>query len=57
MLTYVAMGRSQEKIARVQETYLAHAIATWLESLERSLVQMKEYQVTFSSSKYRTSLT
>lgn len=39
------MGRSQEKIARVQESYLANATTTWLESLERSLAQMKEYQV------------
>lgn len=41
---YPAMGRTNERIARVQETYTAHATTGWLESLERSLVQMKEYQ-------------
>jgi hypothetical protein len=45
ILICVAIGRSQEKIARVQESYLANATTTWLESLERSLAQMKEYQV------------
>ncbi|OBT79821.1 hypothetical protein VF21_01405 [Pseudogymnoascus sp. 05NY08] len=40
----IAMGRTNERIARVQETYTAHATTGWLESLERSLVQMKEYQ-------------
>ena len=38
------MGRTNERIARIQETYTAHATTGWLESLERSLVQMKEYQ-------------
>ena len=37
-------GKTQERIARVQETYIADATSSWLESLERSLVQMKEYQ-------------
>ncbi|KFY14386.1 hypothetical protein V492_02661, partial [Pseudogymnoascus sp. VKM F-4246] len=40
----IAMGRTNERIARIQETYTAHATTGWLESLERSLVQMKEYQ-------------
>ena len=39
------MGRTNERIARVQETYVANATTSWLESLERSLAQMKEYQV------------
>jgi len=38
------MGRANERIARMQETYCANATSSWLESLERSLVQMKEYQ-------------
>lgn len=38
------LGRSNERIARMQETYCANATSSWLESLERSLVQMKEYQ-------------
>jgi hypothetical protein len=42
------MGRANERIARVQETYLANATTSWLESLERSLAQMKEYQVIFT---------
>jgi hypothetical protein len=39
------MGRTNERIARNQETYVANATTSWLESLERSLAQMKEYQV------------
>jgi exonuclease VII large subunit len=37
-------GRTHERLARTQETYIVSATTTWLESLERSLVQMKEYQ-------------
>ena len=40
----IAFGKTQERIARAQETYIADATTSWLESLERSLVQMKEYQ-------------
>ncbi len=32
-------------MGRIQETYVANATTSWLESLERSLAQMKEYQV------------
>lgn len=39
------MGRTNERIARIQETYVANATTSWLESLGRSLAQMKEYQV------------
>lgn len=39
-----AFGKTQERLARVQENYIADATASWLESLERSLVQLKEYQ-------------
>lgn len=38
------LGRANERIARMQETYCANATSSWLESLERSLMQMKEYQ-------------
>jgi hypothetical protein len=41
----ISMGRAQESIARKQEGYVASATSTWLEGLERSLAQMKEYQV------------
>lgn len=41
----IAMGRTNERISRNQETYTASATTSWLESLERSLAQMKEYQV------------
>lgn len=44
----VAMGRANERIAGFQEHYIADATATWLESLERSVTMMKEYQVRFS---------
>ncbi|KAJ9623586.1 hypothetical protein H2203_005848 [Taxawa tesnikishii (nom. ined.)] len=37
-------GRANERIARMQESYVANATTSWLESLERSLAQMKEYQ-------------
>lgn len=45
VLTPAVMGQGNEKIARVQDSYVASATETWLESLERSLAQMKEYQV------------
>ena len=38
------LGRANERIARMQETYVANATSTWIESTERSLAQMKEYQ-------------
>ena len=37
-------GRTQERLARAQESYIVSATTGWLESLERSIVQMKEYQ-------------
>ncbi|KAL8902780.1 MAG: hypothetical protein Q9207_004388 [Kuettlingeria erythrocarpa] len=40
----ISMGRSNERIGRIQETYVANATSSWLESLERSLAQMKDYQ-------------
>ena len=43
--TGAGMGRTNERIGRIQETYVANATTSWLESLERSLAQMKEYQV------------
>ncbi|KAF2005518.1 BAR-domain-containing protein [Amniculicola lignicola CBS 123094] len=39
-----SLGRANERLARVQETYVAGATSTWLEGLERGLAQMKEYQ-------------
>lgn len=45
MLTSLGMGRSNDRIARLQETYVMNATNGWLESLERSLAMMKEYQV------------
>jgi len=40
----IAMGRANERVAGIQEHYVADATTTWLESLERSLAMMKEYQ-------------
>ncbi|KAI0095905.1 BAR-domain-containing protein [Daldinia grandis] len=40
----IAMGRTNERIAGIQETYVAQATSYWLEGLERSLAMMKEYQ-------------
>lgn len=41
----IAMGRANERVARTQEVYVANATNGWLESVERSLAMMKEYQV------------
>ncbi|KAL1590539.1 hypothetical protein WHR41_00598 [Cladosporium halotolerans] len=38
------LGRANERIARMQETYVANATSSWIEGTERSLAQMKEYQ-------------
>ncbi|KAI0117957.1 BAR domain-containing protein [Nemania sp. FL0031] len=40
----IAMGRANERIAGIQESYVAHATSYWLEGLERSLAMMKEFQ-------------
>ncbi|KAF8244773.1 BAR-domain-containing protein [Wilcoxina mikolae CBS 423.85] len=40
----IMMGQANEKVARVQDSYVQTASESWLESLERSLAQMKEYQ-------------
>ncbi|RPB11452.1 BAR-domain-containing protein [Morchella conica CCBAS932] len=40
----IKMGQANEKIARIQDAYVASASESWLESLERSLAQLKEYQ-------------
>lgn len=39
-----SFGKTQERLARSQESYISAASTSWLDSLERSLVQMKEYQ-------------
>lgn len=40
----IMMGRTNDRIARLQETYVANTTSSWLESLERSLAMMREYQ-------------
>jgi len=40
----IMFGRTEERIARIQEGYITEANSSWLESLERSLTQMKDYQ-------------
>ncbi|KAH8702493.1 BAR domain protein [Talaromyces proteolyticus] len=42
--TLTLTGRAHERLARVQEAYSAEATGNWLESLERNLAAMKEYQ-------------
>ena len=42
---FLVMGRANEQIAGIQENYSAQATSYWLESLERNLAMMKEYQV------------
>ncbi|KAF2637805.1 BAR-domain-containing protein [Massarina eburnea CBS 473.64] len=39
-----SLGRANERLARVQETYVQGATGTWLEGLDRANAQMKEYQ-------------
>lgn len=39
----LGMGRANERIARSQDTYVSSATSSWLESVERSQLQMKEY--------------
>ena len=41
----IAMGRANERMGSLQENYAMDITASWLESLERSLAMMKEYQV------------
>lgn len=43
----LSMGRANERIAGIQDTFVDCATATWLDNLERSLAMMKEYQVSF----------
>ncbi|KAL2162951.1 hypothetical protein VTH06DRAFT_6787 [Thermothelomyces fergusii] len=40
----IMMGRANERISAVQEAFVADATTSWLESLERSLAMLKEYQ-------------
>lgn len=40
----IAMGRGNERLANIQEQYAQESTTQWLESLERSLAMMKEYQ-------------
>ncbi|EKV10761.1 BAR [Penicillium digitatum] len=40
----ITFGRTEERIARIQESYITQATSSWLESLERSLTQMKDLQ-------------
>lgn len=48
----ITMGRANERISAIQESFVGDATATWLESLERSLATMKEYQVGFPANSY-----
>lgn len=40
----ITMGRANERVAAIQDTFVGEATTSWLESLERSLAMMKEYQ-------------
>lgn len=41
----IAMGRTNQMISGYQDEYVADATTSWLQTLEKSLAQMKEYQV------------
>ena len=45
----IALGRGNERVAGIQESFVGEATHTWLESLDRSLAMMKEYQVSKDS--------
>ncbi|KAK4118739.1 BAR-domain-containing protein [Parathielavia appendiculata] len=40
----ITMGRANERISAIQESFVSQATGSWLESLEKSLAMMKEYQ-------------
>jgi hypothetical protein len=40
----VEFGKANEAIGRKTDTFVAQSTTAWLESLERSLAQLKEYQ-------------
>lgn len=40
----IAMGRANETVAGIQDQFVADATTIWLESLDRSLAMMKDYQ-------------
>lgn len=40
-----ALGRTNERLAGIQESYASEVTDNWLVSVERSLAMMKEYQV------------
>ncbi|KAL2132472.1 hypothetical protein VTI74DRAFT_3746 [Chaetomium olivicolor] len=40
----ITMGRANERLSAIQEAFVSEATTSWLESLERSLAMMKEYQ-------------
>lgn len=40
----LALGQANERLARAQDSYVASASSSFLEGLERSLAQLKEYQ-------------
>ncbi|KAF4986970.1 hypothetical protein FGRMN_10593, partial [Fusarium graminum] len=42
----LSLGRANERIAGIQDSYVDCANATWLDNLERSLAMMREYQNT-----------
>ncbi|QIW98533.1 hypothetical protein AMS68_004051 [Peltaster fructicola] len=39
----IAMGQVQDRLARIQEAYLANVKSCWMESLDHSLAHMAEY--------------
>lgn len=45
----IEMGRANEQISNIQEQYANDATRYWLDSLERSVAMMKEYQVCHKS--------
>ncbi|KAK4141243.1 uncharacterized protein C8A04DRAFT_39271 [Dichotomopilus funicola] len=40
----ITLGRANERVSAIQDAFVHEATNTWLESLERSLAMMKEYQ-------------
>ena len=45
LIPLAGFGQANERLARVQDTYASEATTSWLDASERSLAQMKDYQV------------
>lgn len=58
MLTTIqGFGQANQRVARLQESFAQNATSSWLEACERSLAQMKDYQVSIQRHNHLPSVT